>query len=71
MNAVTSTPAAAIVRTRRRLGDRIGDLALHGLTAAATLAAFVLLGGIGLWVLDGAEDPPERWKALERLGRGS
>ena len=64
MNAVTSTPAAAIVRTRRRLGDRIGDLALHGLTAAATLAAFVLLGGIAWKIFDLAHP------AISRFGLG-
>jgi phosphate transport system permease protein len=64
VNAVTSTPAAAIVRTRRRLGDRIGDLALHGLTAAATLAAFVLLGGIAWKIFDLAQP------AISRFGLG-
>ena len=28
------------------------------------------LGGIGLWVLDGLHDPPERWAALRRFRRG-
>ena len=64
MNAVTSTPAAEAVRTRRRLGDRFGDLALHGLTAAATLAAFVLLGGIAWKIFDLAHP------AISRFGLG-
>ena len=28
------------------------------------------LGGIGLWVLDGVHDPPERWAALRRFVGG-
>jgi len=64
VNAVTSTPAAAAVRTRRRLGDRFGDLALHGLTAAATLAAFVLLGAIAWKIFDLAHP------AISRFGLG-
>jgi phosphate transport system permease protein len=64
VNAVTSTPAAAAVRSRRRLGDRFGDLALHGLTAAATLAAFALLGGIAWKIFDLAHP------AISKFGLG-
>ena len=29
------------------------------------------LGGIGVWVLDGAHDPPERWEALRAYLRAA
>jgi len=49
MSAVPSpTPLRA---TRRRIGDRIGDLGLRGLTLAAALSAIVLLGAIVYKVL--------------------
>jgi phosphate transport system permease protein len=48
--------------TRRRLGDRIGDVALRTITLAASIAGVVLLGGI-LWkVLDLA------WPAIQEYG---
>jgi phosphate transport system permease protein len=48
--------------TRRRLGDRIGDVALRAITLAASIAGVVLLGGI-LWkVLDLA------WPAIQEYG---
>ena len=48
--------------SRRRLGDRIGDIGLRGITLVAALAAVVLLGGI-LWkVFDLA------WPAIQEYG---
>ena len=49
VNAVTSTPA---LRARRRLGDRFGDVFLHGLTGAAAAAAGALLVAIAWKIVD-------------------
>ena len=50
--------------SRRRLGDRIGDIGLRGVTLAAALAAVGLLGAI-LWkVFDLA------WPAIQEYGLG-
>ena len=50
--------------SRRRLGDRIGDIGLRGITLAAALASAVLLGAI-LWkVFDLA------WPAIQDYGLG-
>lgn len=44
---MASVPTTSPIRlSRRRLGDRIGDLSLRGVTLAAALAAVVLLGAI-------------------------
>jgi phosphate transport system permease protein len=46
---VSAVPSPYSLRaSRRRLGDRIGDIGLRGVTLAAALAAVVLLGAI-LW----------------------
>jgi phosphate transport system permease protein len=50
--------------TRRRLGDRIGDTALRGVTLAASLSAVVLLGAIVWKVIDLA------WPAIDKYGLG-
>ncbi len=53
---VSAVPSAAQpLPVRRRIGDRIGDWALYGLTAAATLASFVLLGAIAWKIFDVAQ----------------
>jgi phosphate transport system permease protein len=62
-----STPAAGqplgtATPHRRRLSDRIGDPALHGLTALAALAALVLMGLLVYKVVDGA------WPAITNYG---
>ena len=49
MSAVPSTHS---LQARRRLGDRFGDVFLHGLTAAAAAAAAALLLGIAWKIFD-------------------
>ncbi|TML10567.1 MAG: phosphate ABC transporter permease subunit PstC [Actinobacteria bacterium] len=51
VSAVPSTTAPAL-SSRRRLGDRLGDGALHGLTAAAAAAAAALLIAIAWKIFD-------------------
>ncbi len=58
------TPGRIVVLGRRRLGDRIGDGALYGLTAAAALTAVVVV------VLIAYELVKEAWPAIERYGLG-
>jgi phosphate transport system permease protein len=62
---VSAVPSPYSLRaSRRRLGDRIGDIGLRGITLAASLAALVLLGAI-LWkVFDLA------WPAIQEYGLG-
>jgi phosphate transport system permease protein len=50
--------------SNRRLGDRIGDLALRGITLAAALAAVVLLGAI-VWKVVALA-----WPAMSHFGLG-
>jgi len=60
---VSAVPSPYSLRaSRRRLGDRIGDVALRGITLAAALAALVLLGAIVWKVLDLA------WPAISQYG---
>src|SRR3954463_2806016 len=49
VNAVPSTPA---LPSRRRFGDRFGDVFLHVLTGAAAAAAVALLVAIGWKIFD-------------------
>jgi phosphate transport system permease protein len=49
---VSAVPSTQPLPNRRRLGDRLGDLGLHGLTGAATAAAGVLLGAIAWKIFD-------------------
>jgi phosphate transport system permease protein len=50
---VSAVPSPYSLRaSRRRLGDRIGDLGLRGITLAAALAGLVLLGAIVWKVID-------------------
>ena len=54
----------ALDTSRRRLGDRVGDLSLRGITLAAALAAIALLGAIIWKVLDLA------WPSISKYGLG-
>jgi phosphate transport system permease protein len=58
----TVSPQYSIKANRRRLGDKIGDAGLRGITLAAALAAVVLLGAIVWKVVDLA------WPAIEDYG---
>jgi phosphate transport system permease protein len=58
------TPGRIVVLGRRRLGDRIGDGALYGLTAAAALTAVVVV------VLIAYELVKEAWPAIAKYGLG-
>jgi phosphate transport system permease protein len=61
---VSAVPSTHPVPVRRRIGDRFGDVFLHGLTGAAAAAAAVLLGGIAWKVFDLA------WPAITKFGFG-
>jgi phosphate transport system permease protein len=52
----------SVLASRRRLSDRIGDAALHGLTAVAGLGSVALVGLIAYRVVYGA------WPAIEKFG---
>jgi phosphate transport system permease protein len=43
---VSAVPTTSPLQARRRLGGRVGDIALHGLTLAAALAAVALVAAI-------------------------
>jgi phosphate transport system permease protein len=60
---VSAVPSPYSLRaSRRRLGDRIGDVGLRGVTLAAALAAVALLGAIVWKVLELA------WPAISQYG---
>jgi phosphate transport system permease protein len=60
---MSSIPSPYSLRgSRRRLGDRIGDVALKSITLAAAIASVVLLGAIVWKVIDLA------WPAIEHYG---
>jgi phosphate transport system permease protein len=61
---VSAVPSAPVLRARRRLGDRFGDLFLYGLTAAAAAAAGALLVAIAWKVFDVA------YPAISKFGFG-
>jgi phosphate transport system permease protein len=61
---VTAVPSTHPLPVRRRIGDRFGDVLLHGLTGAAAATAAVLLGGIAWKVFDLA------WPAITKFGFG-
>ena len=61
---VTAVPSTHPLPVRRRIGDRFGDVFLHGLTGAAAATAAVLLGGIAWKVFDLA------WPAITKFGFG-
>ena len=58
------TPARVVVFGRRRLGDRIGDGLLYGLTAAAALTSVLIA------VLLAYELVKHAWPAIEEFGVG-
>src|SRR5262245_16642202 len=63
--SATATPApvsSSVLRRTRHLGDRIGDAALYGLTAAAALLALLTIGAIVWKVFTGA------WPAIQEFG---
>jgi phosphate transport system permease protein len=59
---VSAVPTTQLLGARRRLGDRIGDTALHGVTAAAAVASAVLLGAVAWKIFDTA------WPAIRKFG---
>jgi phosphate transport system permease protein len=59
---VNAIPSARPLPVRRRLGDRLGDWLLYGLTAAATVASVVLLGAIVWKIFEVA------WPAIQKFG---
>jgi phosphate transport system permease protein len=59
---VSVVPSTHSLPERRRVGDRFGDLFLHGLTGAAAAAAVVLLGAITWKVFELA------WPAITKYG---
>lgn len=61
---VSAVPSAPTLAQRRRLGDRFGDLALHGVTAAAAAAAVALLVAIAWKIFDVAHP------AISKFGFG-
>jgi phosphate transport system permease protein len=62
VEASTAAAAPAALESRRHLRDRIGDLALHGLTALAAVGAVALVAAIAYKVFDGA------WPAIDHFG---
>lgn len=61
---MSAVPSAQVLRVRRRLGDRFGDIFLYGLTAAAAAAAGALLVGIAWKVFEVAHP------AISKFGFG-
>lgn len=59
----TALDAGALHR-KRRLGDRLGDGALFGLTAAAAIGAVLLVAAIAWKIVQGA------WPAMHQFGLG-
>jgi phosphate transport system permease protein len=62
MSAPASEIPSRALTSRRRLSDRIGDPALHIVTALAAFGGVVLLGLIAYRVIDGA------WPAIREFG---
>ena len=61
---MSAVPSTHPLPGRRGLGDRLGDLALRGLTGAAALGAVALLGAIAWKIFDTA------WPAISKFGLG-
>ena len=59
---VNAVPSTKPLPERRRVGDRFGDLFLHGLTGAAAAAAVILLGAIAWKIFQLA------WPAITKYG---
>jgi phosphate transport system permease protein len=62
VEASTVHTQAAPLESRRHLADRIGDLALYGVTATAAAGAVALVAGIAYKVFDGA------WPSIDHFG---
>src|SRR5262249_49220095 len=63
MEASAATPpASSVLHRTRHLADRIGDVVLHILTAAAAIFALLVIAGIIWKVFDGA------WPAIKHFG---
>jgi len=62
MDAPASELLARPLASRRSLRDRIGDLSLYGLSAAASIAALVLIGLLIYKVFEGA------WPSIDHFG---
>ena len=62
MEAPTAHTGSRALESRRGHRDRIGDLALYGLTAAASALAVAILAGIVYKVVDGA------WPSIHHFG---
>jgi phosphate transport system permease protein len=61
---VSSLPSTHLLPSRRRLGDRLGDVSLHVVTAAAAAAAIALLVAIAWKIFETA------WPAITKFGLG-
>ena len=59
---VSAVPSTQPLPEHRRIGDRFGDLFLHGLTGAAAAAAAILLGAIAWKIFQLA------WPAITKYG---
>jgi phosphate transport system permease protein len=59
--SASAIPSTQPLPARRRLGDRIGDIFLYGLTAAATASSAVLLGAIAWKIFDIAQPAISRF----------
>ena len=64
MSAPAASTPGRVVLGRRRIGDRIGDLLLHGVTGAAALTALVV---VGLLVYELVK---QAWPAITEFGFG-
>jgi phosphate transport system permease protein len=60
--ADSSADGTSVLRRTRHVGDRIGDIALHGITAAAAVFAILIIVGIVWKVVEGA------WPAIQEFG---
>ena len=64
MSAPAASTPGRVVLGRRRIGDRIGDLLLHGVTGAAALTALVVVGLLVYELIRQA------WPAITEFGFG-
>jgi phosphate transport system permease protein len=62
MEASSSPAAPSVLRRTRHLADRVGDVALHLVTAAAAVLAMAIIAGIIWKVFEGA------WPAIQEFG---
>ena len=63
MRGVEAAPAPlSVLRRTRHVADRVGDVALHGLTAAAAALAMLTIAGIIWKIFEGA------WPAIQEFG---